>query len=372
MRICILLAALAAMELPGFAARHMTVDQLQEFLAKQRAAYKTDSEIAKQIGSVDLTEQLTRSMLDRMEATLNLGPKTGMALDVLADTSSFLDPPASKLDDKPTPEDGRRKSMTKAMGDFAALTLRRLPDFLATRITRSFDNTPVAADSEGWYPPSDILHLTGTFSQDITFRKGSEVFIGMSRVQGAQKKRLRTGPDFTPIGEFGPLLNVVMEDAKKGSLAWSRWQATPTGPVAVFEFEVPKKASHFQVGACLNRDTKKKRKNDSDSLCYTASYHGMLYLDPATGVIRRVILEARFKDKDPIHRAALSVEYAPVTIGNKSCVCPVRSVAIISILDHPEGGPYKRTLLWLDEVRFTNYHRFGSTVEVLNQTPSRP
>ncbi|MDE3150345.1 MAG: hypothetical protein KGL37_12825, partial [Acidobacteriota bacterium] len=217
MRICILLAALAAMELPGFAARHMTVDQLQEFLAKQRAAYKTDSEIAKQIGSVDLTEQLTRSMLDRMEATLNLGPKTGMALDVLADTSSFLDPPASKLDDKPTPEDGRRKSMTKAMGDFAALTLRRLPDFLATRITRSFDNTPVAADSEGWYPPSDILHLTGTFSQDITFRKGSEVFIGMSRVQGAQKKRLRTGPDFTPIGEFGPLLNVVMEDAKKGS-----------------------------------------------------------------------------------------------------------------------------------------------------------
>jgi hypothetical protein len=92
----ILVAILAAMICPALPAQHMTVEQLRGMLAAQKAAHKSDGEMAGKVGAVELTEELTAPALDKIEAELQPGPKTADALDLQADVSGFLDPPASQ------------------------------------------------------------------------------------------------------------------------------------------------------------------------------------------------------------------------------------------------------------------------------------
>ena len=94
----------------------------------------------------------------------------------------------------------------------------------------------------------------------------------------------------------------------------------------------------------------------------TPGYHGELYLDPASGAIERVTLEAELGETEVVRKAAISVEYGPVDIGGTTYICPARSVAISQDMNRPGktiGGAMPVTRI--NETRFTGYHRFGST-----------
>jgi hypothetical protein len=112
------------------------------------------------------------------------------------------------------------------------------------------------------------------------------------------------------------------------------------------------------------------------------AYHGSLFIDPATGIIRRVTLEAEMGD-GPVSRAAAVIEYGAVTIGDRKFICPLRSMAVY--MGPPESGPPASELpatttralepngtLYLNETSFTNYHRLGSTVRVLSESEPPP
>jgi hypothetical protein len=66
------------------------------------------------------------------------------------------------------------------------------------------------------------------------------------------------------------------------------------------------------------------------------------------------------------------VEYGPVKIGSSSFICPVRGVVIT------RSRPVRRLTFWdesfetyaayatlLDDVAYSNYHRFGSELRIL-------
>jgi hypothetical protein len=110
---------------------------------------------------------------------------------------------------------------------------------------------------------------------------------------------------------------------------------------------------------------------ESDSYNGTPSYHGNLYLDPATGAVLRVTVESDLKPSDPIMRAAISVQYAPVEIGGKSYICPVHSIAISLTKSYAKGDMSEREILRINDVSFTDYHRFGSTVRLLPDQPAQ-
>jgi hypothetical protein len=110
---------------------------------------------------------------------------------------------------------------------------------------------------------------------------------------------------------------------------------------------------------------------DSDSYHGTPSYHGNLYLDPATGAVLRVTVESNLKPSDPITRAALSVQYGPVEIGGNRYICPVHSIAISSTKSHAKGDMSDMEILRLNEVSFTDFHRFGSTSRIIIDGPTQ-
>ena len=78
MRILLLLVAYLAIALP--AAARVTVAQLEHILTTARAEHKSDVEMVRQIGRVELSERLTEARLGRLTKNLR-GPPTTQICD---------------------------------------------------------------------------------------------------------------------------------------------------------------------------------------------------------------------------------------------------------------------------------------------------
>ena len=358
MRRLFLIAILVAAAIPAIGARRVTVAELQQILITESATHKTDSAIADNIGTLELTEQLTSPTLKRIIAELKPGTNSALALDLLADSSALLGPPAVEIPKTPKPDVDAQRAMIRAAINYIANELHKLPDFLATRATRSYDDRPLVISHTG-YQGAVRLHPAGTFARQITYRNGREV-IDPTITAAAGKQKPAAGPaGLATWGEFGPILGVVLTDATKGKVTWNRWEQSPTGQIAVFHYEVPAAASHYLID--YGSEWKSYRG--------TPGYHGDLYLDPAAGTVLRLTLEADLSGQ-LLTNAGIAVEYGNVEIDGKSYVCPIRSVAV-SIEYNPAvkviGGV--AMLKRINEVSFTNYHKFGSTARIFAGSP---
>lgn len=369
----ILVATLGIVTASALSAQRLTVEQLRQRLAAQRAVHKSDGEMAQKTGAVELTEQLPVSTLDRWKTEMQLGPKTGEALELAADLSASLDPPSSELPPKDAPDLASRQDMIHRALEFAGTTMRSMPNFLATRLTRSFDDRPMVVSNTGWTPAHTDLHLAGTFSQQITYRNGQEVLEGTPPDATPVRSAESTPSGLITTGEFGPVLAVVLTDSQDGSMTWSHWEQAPDGFTAVFHFQVPQDVSHYAVNFCslLAPVTASYRHindaADAKTNCYngTPAYHGSLSIDPETGAVLRIAIESDVPRPSPMTRAAIAVQYGKVEIAGRSYVCPVRSVAV-SVVRYPETSMApSRTIRRVNEATFVDYHRFGSTSRIL-------
>jgi hypothetical protein len=373
-----LLAILAAAALPAQAAERATVAELQQFLTARHAGHKKDGSIADHLGEMELSEQLTGPTLDRMMADLKPGKKTALALQLLADRSAFLDPPAGEISNKATPEMAEQVRLFQGAVNFASVTFARLPDFLATRTTHTFDNSSLAMTTDAsrvGFAAHGPLHEDGEYSQQITFRSGAEVSVD-AQAQDQREKPGEPRHGLKSNGEFGPLLVSVLNDSAKGQIVWSRWEQTRAGLAAVFRYQVPREASHYTVDYCCvisgpppAAGAGKQNTDGANSprIYHTVpGYHGYLYLDSETGIVLRMTLEAEMHSNEAMTRLGVWVEYGTVQIDEKSYHCPVRSVALTVLHARREG---EQGVMRLNEVTFTNYHRFGSTARILAAPP---
>jgi len=375
-----------AIALPAMGARRVTVEQLRQLVAAQQAASKSDGDTASKLASLELTERLSTSTLSGIKSELKPGPKTEQALDLLADYSSFLQAPNSELPARTKPDMAAQRAMINGAMTYIAGTLRHLPDFLATRVTRSFDDSPLVVGHSGYAPGAD-LHEVGNFNRVITYRNGREVPDSEAAAAGTKQKPAAGPAGLSSWGEFGPVLAVVLTDMIKGKVTWSRWEEASTGEVAVYHFAVSKDVSHFVVDYCcawksLNdvrvwgtqEDLRVVKPQEDKPASYhgTPAYHGDLSIDPATGAILRVTVEAELARSDLISRAAITVQYDKVDIGGQSYLCPVRSIAISVDKSRPGDSAGDSTLTRVNEVSFTDYHRFGTQMRMLPDTTDKP
>jgi VWFA-related protein len=415
----ILLALVAVLALPAYAAKRVTVEQLEQTLSAAIAAHAADAEIVRQIGDLELSERLTETTLDRFTARFTLTPRASLALELLADQSAFLDPPVAELPATAPPDAATQQRMMDMARGFAVVILPHLPNFFATRATQRFDNSPQVLEKGGW-AVRDGLHQVGTASQEITYREGHEILdSNSSAAASAPKPQLELG--LRSWGEFGPALTVVLADTAKGTVTFSHWEQTTNGLAAVYHYTVPRAASHYGVTYCCVITQKigvsagsGGRGRSGGGIAYlpetqtaqpfreTPGYHGSLAVDPATGAVLRITLEAELKSSDPLLRAATAIEYGPVSIGDQRFICPVRSLALSmeeagqnsgsggsttiassqatdAAWASPASHRISQPLLLLNETGFTHYHRLGATARILADagepnalTPSAP
>lgn len=364
------LLAFLILIMPATGQTPVTVAQLEQFLTSSRASKLSDNEIARRLSRSELSEQLTAARLARILAETKLRPETAGQLEIMSAASLFEPAPASDLPQWPSPDAATQGEMLKVVRDRVGEELHLLPDFLATRVTRSFDNAPIPGEKERSKPTVQI-HFVREYRSGIAMRNGREVnrAIGGEAVTGD----MRPAPTgLSSWGEFGAILTIVLSDSFSGSVQWNRWQRTETGKrIAVFHYQIPQPASHYTVDFCCYR------KSEDDPTLYPfhgkPGYEGEIYIDTEGGTIDRITLKAELGQDDPVTKSAIAVQYGEVSIDGRRYVCPVRSVAISELhnraIEKIDGIGLERHL---NEGQFIDYHKFGSTMRVVGAEPEAP
>jgi hypothetical protein len=142
MRRWIVLGLFAAMTLRAGAAKRVTVVQMEQALVVATAAHKADAEKARVVAGTELSERLSADTLERIDGRLNAGPQVTLAMHLLAAESEFRDLPASELPTKGAPDQATQLRMFDAAAHYVNETMARLPNFLATRTTKSVRRQP--------------------------------------------------------------------------------------------------------------------------------------------------------------------------------------------------------------------------------------
>jgi hypothetical protein len=368
MRKLVLLLLVAAVALPESAAQKVSVEQLDQVLAAGKS--KPESELAKHLAGLELTERVSSARLSQWEAGLQ-GFQARQSLAAVADLSVFKQPPSAEIPSTPAPDlDAQRQIMALA-ADYVSKTIPKLPNFFATRETVRYQDRPEGYDANGkleaGYEP---LHaVLGNSSVTVFYREGKEVVDTGAEAKARKPYRRSNEMDrgLSAWGIFGPILGTVLVDAARSELSWSRWEQGATGPVAVFQYVVPKEKSNYEVKWCCFHSEK-----ETEPFQQISGYRGEMAIDPSTGTILRLTLKADLDMTLPIWEADIMVEYAPVEIGGTTYVCPVKSVSVSKAwtVAYKWGEAYILTppgvvKTMLNDVTFKDYHLFRSEARIL-------
>lgn len=369
----ILLGFFAAFTLPAHAAPPQTVQELERILAAPPAGsdslttdqidentdllqqLRQDAILAPRVAAVELSERLTVATLQKLVAAYSLGPQTQQALDLLADRSALLDPPPGEMPRAPTPDEDTQRRMIEEARAYVLSILPHLPDLFAIRATSRFGDIPMKSIGRD-LPTRPGLQLEGTSSREITFNDGKEVYNPVQRTRPSQPPE----SGLESQGEFGPEPAIILSDIRGGAIAFHHWEQASGGMAAVFRYSVPGSASHYEVNySCRSR-----------AFHNSPAYHGSLSIDPSSGAILRVTLQADWKTGDPVSHVASVIEYGPIVLGGRRYICPLRSLAFmveepngcgLDTLDHRARQP----VAMLNRTRFTDYHRLGTASRII-------
>jgi hypothetical protein len=369
MRRLVLILVLVGCVLPAFAARKVTLEQAEKLLAASHR--KPDAQVATLITGLELTERPNDAWRKRIDAELP-GVWARDSLVALTDKADFLSPPAAEIPALAQPDRVASDALMAAAKNYVSQTIPKLPNFLATRVTTRFEDMP-AMDTGLYYMAKtsyEPLHVVNISRVVVLNRDGQELVDpgdSFEEILGSPESGLKTS------GEFGPVLIALMADVFGGEVLWSRWESGANRPLAVFRFSVPRQRSHYRL----------QLPEFWKDLQTPSAYHGELTIDPASGAILRVTIEAELTADDPVTRAALMVEYGPVEIGGKTFICPIRSVALsktrIIKMQHSKvnragwNNPNHGTQQFeLNDVQFINYHQFRAETRILPEGVQPP
>jgi len=361
----ILLLAFAAafIALPARAASHpkiaqqanasspsISVAELQRIVTGRKR--KSDAKLARQLSRIELGERMSDATLQTLKKGLP-GPKSRSALLAIADASAFLPPPPADVLEQAPPIAAERTHMLSLTVDYLRNVFRRLPDFYADETVVRYESRvkrrSALNDRPSWRAVADSSVI-------VSYRDGKEV----ATPRGWMRMPVNAGVQgLVTTGIFGPILSTVVIDAAHGEITWKRWERGSHGRIAIFEFHVAQNQSHYSIGQY-------GPESFGSAAGRPTAYHGELGIDPATGTIVRVMIEADPPFGSSIFESNIMVRYGPVDIGGKTYVCPLRSVSMGELsLDAAGLATAKPSARWLTDATFAHYHLFRSEMQIL-------
>ena len=325
---------------PCWAAKKLTVQQLQDLLATDQKSQKSDAEIAAQLKEVELSESLTKSTMDALKPLVP-GQQTSEQLFVLEIRSAVQPPPPSDIASTPAPDAAKQKAILDKAAEFAK-TYSQMPALTATRTLRRFQDSAqqdqpsygaqTAAVLAATYSP---IHYTASDDATVTFKNGVE----QNPLANAKTNWGDNGM-IALLGQSPAPEDALQAAEAGGKINWVRWQMINGHELAVFTYSVDKKKSKYAVDYCCFPNSSQvgevamrgvatgggggNYQNNSDWKPFKATegYHGEMYIDPETGVVYRLITEVEFKGSDPVKMENQRIDYGTETVGGQKVVVP--------------------------------------------------
>jgi hypothetical protein len=250
---------------------------------------------------------------------------------------------------------------------YVSKTIPILPNLNAVRTTTLYLEPP-RAHGQTWKTTlgDHSLDAVNTSEGAIYVSKGKEI---SKEISFSTIRRTRQDRSLQTEGTFGPILaSVLVAVAKPQSkLQWDRWEKGDNGSLAVFRYNISENTPIFHVGFCCMAVDDGQFSFETDAPTF-----GEITVDPITGAILRLTIQADLGWRLPLHRSDIMVEYGPVILGETSYICPIRSVSISrqrSVVEVSEFGEkfkvYAPFESILSDARYENYHLFRSSSRVL-------
>ena len=368
---CILLVAA-----PAWAAKKVTVKELQEILVSLEQAKKSDEEVATTLKQIELSEELTRSTMNSLLGAVP-GRLSTEQIYVLEARSAELAPPPGDLPADPAPDASRQKAILDKAQAFVTHTFDALPPLVATKTTLRFqDNVEAVAPSSGigsgardastdngFSNPATFVHYINSAERSVVSNHGAELPPAKDKTQwGANKMIALEEPD--------PSLGEVFKEAQSAqSLHWLRWELVSGRQVAVFAYAVPRKNSRLELNVCcfphINQSgtatfytsttaaalagdeangssggVKGTFQTNTEWYAFKsqAGYHGEIFIDPDTGAVVRIITQAELRPSDVVHRVDRRIDYGPAGVGNHSYIVPVKQIIDTEVVPNGDSG----------------------------------
>jgi hypothetical protein len=341
------------------AARKITVQELKDLVAQQ--AKKGDEDTANALKQVELSEELTTHSMNELLASAP-GKLTQEQLYVLEARSAVLPPPPADLPATAAPDAAAQKAILDKANDYVTKTYSQLPHLTATRLSARFQDGFEAVHGDGsmktgtgvntdplWEQTNQYTRLVGAKTDQILS------WSGMLRVSDTKDKtEWGKNGQIVALNEGPSLVDVMQQANEAGNLNFVRWEAINGHTFAVFTFTVDKRKSNYGVNYCCFPVT-----DQAGVLSYKSSstgpnpptahgnlqtatdwkpfktspvaYHGELFVEPASGVVIRMITMAEFKPTDFIHREDRRVDFGPVAVEDKKLILPVREFLISDV-----------------------------------------
>jgi len=333
-----------------------------------------DADLAQKLTGVELSDRLSGPRLADLTSRLP-GDKSRLSLMLIADQSIFLMPPVEEMPVDAAPSPASAQQMLVKVVKYVNATVRQLPNLMAVRFSNGFEDRP-REDRMGRTGVESVfglpLHWVGSIQMEVTYRDRQEMEDKSVKVE----KKGNGVEGLITTGEFGPILSIVLADAVKSKLTWTRWEKGSDGTLAVFHYQVPEDKSNYHVKfCCISKGYGADGSPQMQLSDERSAYHGDIVFSPADGSIRLLTLEADTPAGALVSGAGIAIEYAATDIGGRRYICPVRSVSMLqahteqesgAITSSDHNGPVKT---FLNDVRFSNYRRFGTQTTVLTNLP---
>lgn len=142
--ICILVALLMAS--PVWAAKKISVAQLNDLLTSFQQDRKTDEEAASELQQVELTEELTLPVMNKI-IPLAPGKSTIEQIYILEARSAVLPPPSADLPSTPAPDAAAQKAILDKAIAYTTQYFAQLPPLTATKTTLRFQDNMKTIDA---------------------------------------------------------------------------------------------------------------------------------------------------------------------------------------------------------------------------------
>jgi hypothetical protein len=393
MKRVVCLALLLAFSIPSWSgAKKVTVAGLQEMLQSMHKDNKSDADVALALKEIQLSEQLTRPIMNGL-AEFVPGPQTTEQMYVLEARSAMLPTPAADQPKTPAPDAAAQQALLAKAATYASTTYQQLPALAATRTTLRFqDNVEALAQSSGQAGSAKDMASTSiggvTPFNFVRYIESTDTSIGMEHgVERLPADKASWGPNrrIQMMEPYPGLSQVFKEATDAGAIKWARWELINDKPVAVFSYEVPKKKGHVPLTVCCFPSLDQagianfsngsglggSRATGGGGNFQTSTnwqpykqkdlpYHGEIFIDPDTGVVARLVTQMEPKPTDVVHQADIRTDYGPVTVGAKSLILPVRAFAVTEIVVNGEagaGGYAERNTLFASD--YKNYQPAG-------------
>ncbi len=392
--VCIL--ALVVLAAPAWPAKKISVGELEDMVKTLQSEKKSDADVATALKQVDLSEQLTRTAMNKL-LTDAAGSLTREQLYALEARSALLPPPTEDLPPTPAPDANAQKDILDKAAAYVAKDWSQLPVVTATKTTLRFqDNMEATAASSGMHGGSQDASTGSAVTQPYQYihyiNSTESLYMSDHGIEKLPEDKTKWGPNgMIALREPLPGLGQVFDEAQTaGSIHWLRWEDVNGKPTAVFSFQVPKKESHFNANVCCFPEVTQAGSvtftsaaigaaggpggaggatgnfqtatNWKDYKATALPYHGEIFIDPDTGIVVRLDTQAEFKTSDIVHQEDARVDYGTVQVGDAIAVLPMRTVILTEVAPNGDsqaaGARTLRRTLFTSE--YKGYHGDGA------------